>query len=115
MPVPNRIRVEVLGTPFFLSTTEPEAYIRNLESRLNDELHQLLAARPTLSLNDALVLLCFNALDGFQKSESNAEHMRGQLSDYLADAAKARTSLDEAKQEIARLKRELAAAKGHHA
>lgn len=108
MSVPNRIRVDVMGTSYFLTTTEPESYIRELEQRFNKELASLMEQRPNMAYADALVLIGLNVLDACQKAEAGSEHMRGQLSEYLADAAKARTALEDAHKEIERLNRELA-------
>ena len=48
-----------------------------------------------------------NFEDAYKKSEASADHMRGQLTDYLEDAARARIELEESKREIERLTRQL--------
>lgn len=107
MPEVHRIRVEVLGASYFLTTTESEEYIYTLQQKLNGMLAELQNRHTSVSLNDALVLTCLNLLDNCAKTEENADHIRSQLTEYLQDAARARIELDEASREIERLKREL--------
>lgn len=104
----NRIRVEVMGASYYITTTEPEEYIKTLEGRFNAELHKLLEARPNIAFADALVLIGLNIMDAYMKSEANAENMRRQLSDYMSDANSAGTALADAHKEIERLNKELA-------
>ena len=108
MSVTDRIRVEVLGSSYFITTTESEEYIRELEKKFNQEISTLLEMRPNIAFNDALVLIGLNIMDAYQKAENGAEHMRKQLSEYLSDAAKARTAVEDAHREIERLNKELA-------
>ncbi|MBP0962977.1 MAG: cell division protein ZapA, partial [Oscillospiraceae bacterium] len=64
-------------------------------------------------MTDALVLTCFNLLDQNNKAEASADHIRGQLTEYLQDAARARIELEDANREIARLRAELDRARNH--
>jgi cell division protein ZapA len=54
----------------------------------------------------ALVLCAINSADQQKKSENSADHLRGQLSEYLEDAARARMELEEARRELDRLRRQ---------
>ena len=80
----NRVKVDILGSTYYITTTEPEEY------------------------NNALIITCLNLLDSCRKGEEAADHLRGQLTDYLEDAARARIELDEVKRELDRANRELA-------
>jgi len=107
MPEKRRVKVVVLGTTYYLTTTESEEYISSLQFQLNQLLDELQNRHPSVALTDALVLTCFNLLDQNQKSEQSADHIRGQLTEYLQDAARARIELEDANREIARLRSEL--------
>ena len=48
-------------------------------------------------------------LDEYRKSTGSAENMRGQIQDYIADAARAKLAEDKAKAENEGLRREAAA------
>lgn len=101
----NRVRIEVYGSKYTIATPETEGYVQDLADVLNEQITVLLSENSKLSFNDALVLCAINYIDAFKKSEQAADNMRGQLTDYLEDAARARIELDEAKREIERLKR----------
>ena len=51
-------------------------------------------------------------LDELEKSSASADNMRSQIQNYLDDAASAKVEAEEAKREIARLRRELDQLKG---
>jgi cell division protein ZapA len=70
-------------------------------------LGELQSRHPSVAMTDALVLTCFNLLDQNSKAEASADHIRGQLTEYLQDAARARIELEDANREIARLRAEL--------
>ena len=103
----NRVRIEVYGSRYVISTPEDESYVRGLAKSLDEQLRSLLENNSGLTLNDALVLCAINFEDAYKKSEASADHMRGQLTDYLEDAARARIELEESKREIERLTRQL--------
>lgn len=111
MDNPNRVKVDILGSSYFITTAESGEYIHGLEDTLNEMLGQLMERHTSVSINNALVITCLNLLDSCRKSESAADHLRGQLTDYLEDAARARIELDEVSRELERVKRELALAK----
>lgn len=104
----NRVQVQVMGSSYSITTTETKEYIRSLEEKLNGMLDELMRRHPGVSISDALVLTCLNLLDNCHKSDLASDHIRGQLAEYLQDAARARIELDEANREIERLSRELA-------
>lgn len=104
----NRVKVDILGSTYYITTTEPEEYIHGLEDSLNEMLGQLLERHTSVSINNALIITCLNLLDSCRKGEEAADHLRGQLTDYLEDAARARIELDEVKRELDRANRELA-------
>ncbi len=104
----NRVQIQVMGSSYSITTTETKEYIHSLEEKLNGMLEELMRRHPGVSLSDALVLTCMNLLDGCHKSEAASDNIRGQLAEYLQDAARARIELDEANREIERLGRELA-------
>ncbi len=109
-PSMNRVRIEIMGSGYTLSTPESEDYVQSLAAEINEQIETMMGQSPKISLTDALVLCCMNYADCYQKSERSADHMRAQLSDYLEDAAKARIELDDAKREIEKLRQRMDAA-----
>ena len=103
----SRVKIEVCGAKYYISSSEPEAYVKELGAQLSAQISDMLAQNHSLSVTDALVLCLLNYMDSYRKAEENTDHMRSQLTGYLEDAAKYRIEADEAKREIERLRREL--------
>lgn len=103
----NRVKIRVLENTYTIATPESEDYVQALAAELDGQVRQLIDVDAKLSPNAALILCAMGYADSFHKSEQSADHMRSQLTDYLEDAAKARSELDEARREIERLRRQL--------
>lgn len=107
----NRVRIEIYGAKFVITSKKDEAYVRDMGAQVDSSVKELLASSQNLTFNEALALTALNYLDAYKESENNSDHLRGQINTYLEDAGRARIEADEAKREIARLKRELEIAK----
>lgn len=105
----NRIKVQVLGNSYFITTDRTEEQMRNIEADLNDQMNTLMESRPNMSVVDALVIMVLNLLDQLSDSEESTDRMREQLTQYLEDAARVRMELEDAQREIKRLHKELGA------
>ena len=101
----NRVKIEILGTAYTIASPESEEYVRRLAAEIDSQITGLVDSDPKLTPNAALVLCIMGYADSLKKSEDSADHMRAQITDYLEDAAKARAELDEARRELARLKK----------
>jgi cell division protein ZapA (FtsZ GTPase activity inhibitor) len=104
----SRVQIEVCGAKYNIASSEPEEYVKDLGRQLNAQVSEMLIANTSMSVNEALVLCLLGYMDAYKKSESNTDHMRSQLTEYLEDAARYRIEADEAKREISLLKQELA-------
>ncbi|MEG0017193.1 MAG: cell division protein ZapA [Hydrogenoanaerobacterium sp.] len=103
----NRVRIEIYGAKFVITSKKDEEYVRNMGAQVDASVKELLASSQNLTFNEALALTALNYLDAYKESEQNSDHLRGQINTYLEDAGRARIEADEAKREIAQLKREL--------
>ena len=104
----NRIKIEVLGTTYTITTPEEEQYVRALAKEVDSQVRQLVDQNPKMSPSAALIICALSSMDSYKKSEKSADHLRAQLSDYLEDATRARIELDDAKREVEKLRRQLA-------
>ena len=105
----NKVRVNIAGTPYAIATTDPEKYILSLAKKLDEDITKLLDDNANLSVTKAAVFCAMDYLDEYRKSTGSAENMRGQIQDYIADAARAKLAEDKALAENAVLRREAAA------
>ena len=105
----NKVRVTIAGAPYAIATTDTESYITSLAKKLDEDITKLLDDNGNLSLSKAAVFCAMDYLDEYRKSAGSAENMRGQIQDYIADAAKAKLAEDKVRTENEVLQRENAA------
>lgn len=105
----NKVRVTIAGAPYAIATTDPESYITSLAKKLDEDITKLLDDNTNLSVTKAAVFCAMDYLDEYRKSAGSAENMRGQIRDYIADAARAKIAEDKTKNENETLRRENAA------
>lgn len=103
----SRVKIEVCGARYNITSSEPEEYVKELGAQLNAQISDMLSQNSSLSVTDALILCLLNYMDNYRKVEENTDNMRSQLTGYLEDAAKYRIEADEAKREIEQLRREM--------
>ena len=108
----NKIRLEICGCSYLISTTDSEQYTLSLAEKLDHNMNEIMAQNPSASVTAAAVLSALDYLDELEKSSASADNMRSQIKDYLEDAAKAKLEAEEAKKEIERLRREIGYLKG---
>ena len=108
----NKVRVNIAGAQYAFATTDSEKYITSLADKLDRDITKLMESNPSLPVTKAAVFCAMDYLDEYQKSTGSAENMRSQIQNYLDDAASAKVEAEEAKREIARLRRELDQLKG---
>ncbi len=103
----TKARVTIAGGNYTITTTDTEAYVEGLAQKLNDDIATLLEVNPSISVTRASVFCALDYLDEYRKSAQNADNMRSQIKDYLADAAKAKLAAEDARREVERLRREV--------
>ena len=105
----NKVRVNIAGTSYAIATTDTEKYILSLAKKLDEDITKLLDDNENLSVTKAAVFCAMDYLDEYRKSTGSAENMRGQIQDYIADAARAKLAEDKIRAENEVLRREAAA------
>ena len=103
----NKIRLEICGTTYVVSSTDTEPYVTELAERIDKNMNEILAGNPSASVTTAAVLCALEYLDEWQKSTMGAENMRAQIKDYLEDAARAKMAAEESRRELERVRKEL--------
>ena len=105
----NKVRVNIAGTSYAIATTDTEKYILSLAKKLDEDITKLLDDNENLSVTKAAVFCAMDYLDEYRKSTGSAENMRGQIQDYIADAARAKLAEDKIRADNEVLRREAAA------
>lgn len=103
----NKIRLEICGSTYVISTTDQEDYTLSLATKLDKSMNEFLTVTPQASVTTAAVMTALSYLDELEKSSASADNMRSQIKDYLEDAAKARMEAEDVRRELDRLRREL--------
>lgn len=107
MDITNKVRIEICGAKYVISTTEDPRYVRELAVEIEEKVKNFMETNPSAARADAYMIILLGYVDLYKKSEENTDNIRSQLTQYLEDAARARIEADEYKREIEKLKREI--------
>ncbi len=92
----NKARFVVRGTQYVITTTDSETYVSSLAERLEKDIKEVLEASPSASVMAATVISAMGYLDELEKKSVALDNMREQIKEYLQEAAKAKTTAEEA-------------------
>lgn len=104
----HSVRLTICGTECVVASEDGEAYVRSVAKEVQDRMAALQAANTHASATVTGIVAALSYCDDCRKATAEAEHLRGQIRDYLEDSSRARMEAEEAKKEIARLKKEIA-------
>ena len=103
----SKVRLNICGSSYVISTSESEDYMQNLADRLNLDMNELMSSSNSVSITTAAVMTALNYRDELEKASGSADNMRRQIKDYLEDAASAKMAAEEVRRENAALKRRI--------
>ena len=103
----NKVKVRIIGREYTLGTDNSPEYTLELAEKLNLTMNKLLTTSKSLSGIDVAILAALDAMDEAAKATANADNIRLQIGEYVTSADKARQSYDNAKREIALLKKRI--------
>ena len=106
-----KVKFVICGSSYVVSTDDTEEHILRIANRLDTDMNTLMRNTPSASVTSAAVVTALGYLDSSVQNAQSADNMRASLQGYLEDAANARLAAEEAKQEAARLRAELASCK----
>lgn len=107
MQAGNRVRIEVAGSWYVISTTEESSYVEELARELDEQLTKLLGKNDSLSINDALILCSLQFLLDKRQSERSADRLRQQFSGYMEEIKRAKEDTAAKQKENEELRREV--------
>ena len=88
----SKVRLNICGSSYVISTSESEDYMQNLADRLNLDMNELMSSSNTVSITTAAVMTALSYRDELEKASGSADNMRRQIKNYLEDAASAKIS-----------------------
>lgn len=103
----NKVKLNICGSDYFLTSDEDESYIRSLGEEVDRRMYDLLNDNQRVSTTMAAVLCALEYADECRKANDTSDNLRAQIKDYLEDSQRSRLEADEAKREVERLRREL--------
>lgn len=107
----EKIKLIIANDEYNISTDNDLDYVAQLGEELNQRITAILANSTRISVTQAAILTALEYADSAKKGEITSENLRGQIQEYLEDAARARTDAEIAKRELERVSKELAALK----
>ena len=102
-----KVKLEICGASYTISTSDPIEYVQTLADRLNEDMQQIMQSSSNPSVVSSAIVTALGYLDDEAKTRQSADNMRVQIQDYLEDASKARLAAEEARREVERLRNEL--------
>lgn len=109
----NRIQLDIAGLSMIISSDEDEAYIKEIAREMDADIKSVLDENPTVSVTNAGLLCALDYLDNYKKATRNANSLRSQIKDYMAEAANAKTMFDDERKRSTELDAELQALRNH--
>ena len=103
----NRIRLNICGAEFALTSDDSESYIHAIAEEVEAGITEMVEKNPHISITTAGIISALNYCDAQHKAEDAADNLRSQIKDYLEDSSQARMEADEARRENEKLKKEV--------
>ena len=107
----EKIRLMIAGEEYNIGTDDDLDYVAELGAELDKKISGLMSSNTRISVTQAAIVTALEYADLSKKSEITSENLRGQIQEYLEDAARARTDVEILRRESERLSKELAALK----
>ena len=107
----EKIKLFIAGDEYNISTDNDLDYVAQLGAELDSKISTLMRENARISITQAAIVTALEYADAAKKSEMTSENLRGQIQEYLEDAARARTDAEITKRELERVTKELAALK----
>ena len=107
----EKIKIIIANEEYNISTDNDLDYVAQLGEELNQRITAIMANSSRISVTQAAILTALEYADASKKGDVASENLRGQIQEYLEDAARARTDAEISKREAERLAKELASTK----
>ncbi len=100
----QKVQVKIAGIVYNIATDNDAAYAMQLAAEVDDTISAITGSSK-VTPDQAMVLALLNYADIAKKANAEAETLKSQLKEYLADAAQAKSERDMLKRELAKIKK----------
>ncbi len=104
----NSVRLNICGIECVVGAMDSETYVKGIAKEVADTIEHLSQENEHASATVTATVAALSYCDDYKKAAADAEKLRAQIKDYLADTSRARLEAEEAQKEIGRLKKEVA-------
>ncbi len=104
----NIFKIKIFNKEYNIQTEESEEYTKKLADTLNKKLYEIVQGTSQMTPVDGAVLVALDCLDRSLKTDIDIDKIRGQIKDYVDDAAKSAEKLKSANEEISMLTAKIA-------
>ena len=83
MPSVSKVKLNICGSEYAITSDETEEYVRELAGQVDRDMRALLHADDRISTTMAAVLVAITNADSAKKAEDAADNLRAQMKGYL--------------------------------
>ncbi len=102
----QKVKLNICGSEYTISTDEPAGYMQELGAQVDTTMRNLLNGSDRITLVQAAILTALMNADAAKKATASADNLREQMKDFISENAHARQEADAARREVARLQNE---------
>ena len=101
-------KIKIFNKEYSIQTEESEEYTKKLAETLNKKLSEIVQGISNMTPLDGAVLVALDCLDKSLKTDIDIDKIRGQIKEYVDDAAISAEKLKKADEEISKLTAKIA-------
>lgn len=102
-----KVKIKIAGNEFTVLSQDDENYTYLIAEEVDKKIEEICTSNPQVSVTAAAMLAAINFCDSTHKFEKDTADLRQQIKDYLEEASKNKTELDELRKENQRLKKDI--------
>ncbi len=103
----ERVKLNICGNDYYITTDEDPQYVQALGVELDEALSKVVQSSSRLSMTQAAILVALEYADSAKKANETADNLRSQIKEYLEDSARYKMEAEVARRDVDRLNREL--------
>ena len=102
MAITNKVKVNICGTDYYLTTDEPIGLVQDAAARVDTEMRNLLNADSRMDLLKAAVLTALIHTADTGRSDASADNLRMQMKQYLDENNRLHREIEQLRQMLGR-------------